>query len=268
MKAVLYGSGSAASSYLKHKGDDNFNIQYIVDKNAENWGKFINCYEVKSPELLLNNEYFVIITSMYVTDITKYLVGNIGIEPSRIIYPTKQKLKDSYKAFSDEKTFEYANCVFVEFLEILEEYKVIYFVDYGTLLGIVRDGAILKWDEDIDFKIYHDEKTTLIDIINSIKKDGWIVQEHYNGITINVTSDKIKTFTIDFEIICETKISYTSEEYEFPKRYFENYELIYWKGMDIKVPSYYIEYLAYLYGEDWGIPKSNFSFADYNLLEV
>jgi phosphorylcholine metabolism protein LicD len=51
-------------------------------------------------------------------------------------------------------------------INLLEEEGINYFIDNGTLLGIIRDGALIKWDKDIDITILDNYKK----INNFIKK--------------------------------------------------------------------------------------------------
>lgn len=43
--------------------------------------------------------------------------------------------------------------VFCKLLKILNNYKIIYWLDGGTLLGCCRDNKIIPWDKDMDICI-------------------------------------------------------------------------------------------------------------------
>jgi hypothetical protein len=51
------------------------------------------------------------------------------------------------------------NKIFQEAVQILNDSKVNYWLCHGTLLGIVRENALLSWDHDIDFAIWDDENS-------------------------------------------------------------------------------------------------------------
>ena len=42
-------------------------------------------------------------------------------------------------------------------IEQLEKYEINYWVDSGTLLGLVRDGKLIKGDNDIDISVWESE---------------------------------------------------------------------------------------------------------------
>ena len=39
-------------------------------------------------------------------------------------------------------------------INVLEKNKIDYIIDSGTLLGIIREGKLMKWDKDIDITIF------------------------------------------------------------------------------------------------------------------
>jgi lipopolysaccharide cholinephosphotransferase len=51
------------------------------------------------------------------------------------------------------ETLRVAEKMLREVTEILEKNGVQYFLDFGTLLGIVRENRLLPWDDDIDLGI-------------------------------------------------------------------------------------------------------------------
>ena len=42
-------------------------------------------------------------------------------------------------------------------LRILKRLGVCWWLDQGTLLGVIRDGDLLPWDDDIDISVWHEE---------------------------------------------------------------------------------------------------------------
>jgi len=45
---------------------------------------------------------------------------------------------------------------FVDSVEVLNEHKIPYWACHGTLLGLVRDQALIPWDTDIDYALWSD----------------------------------------------------------------------------------------------------------------
>jgi hypothetical protein len=64
---------------------------------------------------------------------------------------------------------------FLETIEILNYHRVSYWVCHGTLLGIIRDGALIPWDHDIDIAVWADS-VTKIHIINLMSSRNYVLK--------------------------------------------------------------------------------------------
>ena len=56
---------------------------------------------------------------------------------------------------------------------LLNELKIEYCVDSGTLLGLIREGKLLVHDLDIDISINESQHIKLIALMNQLKKKGY-----------------------------------------------------------------------------------------------
>ena len=70
-----------------------------------------------------------------------------------------------------------------EVKNILDDCGIRYWLDYGGLLGAVRDGKFIPWDHDIDFSLLYPDAMKLLDAIPKFKKKGFFVKVHCNNIT-------------------------------------------------------------------------------------
>ena len=43
---------------------------------------------------------------------------------------------------------------FVLAINLLNKYKIKYWLCHGTLLGIIRDNSLIEWDNDIDIAVW------------------------------------------------------------------------------------------------------------------
>ncbi len=176
------------------------------------------------------------------------------------------QLKDRKKAIKNDgfasiieidKTLSAANCV--------------HFVDFGTLLGFVREGKLLAWDFDVDFGIKTGDGFTWQDLrklMNSISFSlvkqfsfrGVVTEQTYarNGVFVDFfchfDSDSSSCYYVYFydkdqeEESTDLKVKVTttvslSETTELPI-----------EGGVVSVPKEYEQYLADVYGENWRIP--------------
>ena len=83
--------------------------------------------------------------------------------------------------------------VLVKVDEALKNTGITYFADFGTLLGLVRDNAFMKWDSDMDFGVLSDDQKNEADMWNALE----------NALK-NVGLRKKKTCTYDGRIIEQT----------------------------------------------------------------
>lgn len=60
-----------------------------------------------------------------------------------------------------------------ELKEILDTLDIKYWLDWGTLLGAVRNGKIIKWDADIDFGIMDNDWEKIVSTLPELEKRGF-----------------------------------------------------------------------------------------------
>ena len=73
------------------------------------------------------------------------------------------------QAKGDLRKIQIATSVLLKgFKDICEENKISYWLDYGTLLGAVRHGGFIPWDDDIDIGMMRQDFNKLLDIIKNI----------------------------------------------------------------------------------------------------
>lgn len=70
---------------------------------------------------------------------------------------------------------------FVDALEVMNSLQVNYWVCNGTLLGLVRDGALIEWDPEIDFAIWR-EDLDLVAINAEMRRMNFTMQSNRNEV--------------------------------------------------------------------------------------
>ncbi len=87
-----------------------------------------------------------------------------------------------------------------ELIAILNKYKIIYSVGYGTLLGAIRHKGFIPWDDDIDLIIERSEYQKLLEIIKSNVE----LKEKFIGFELGETDFPFIKF-IDKNIVVNSK---------------------------------------------------------------
>lgn len=80
-------------------------------------------------------------------------------------------------------------------IDFLDKYNILYWIDSGTLLGAVRNGKFIPWDDDMDLVIPTEYFNMIYDIIQKNKED---IQKKYNfKFTFNLEEETIKHILIN-----------------------------------------------------------------------
>ena len=88
-----------------------------------------------------------------------------------------------------------------EVKKMLDKHNITYWLDAGTLLGAMRDGKLIPWDNDIDLGTWYKDIDKIINIVDSLRNKGFLVCFHLNFISLryrngNINID-INTYHVD-----------------------------------------------------------------------
>ncbi len=165
-----------------------------------------------------------------------------------------------------------ADSVFSDIHNILSS-KAVFWPEFGTLLGIYRDGGFMKHDFDFDFGAFIEDADT---IISALLDNGFIITHEFIGIDnpqIRECTLIYKDISIDFFFFikngtydCFTfhpleihsnkkKNRYKIKPFKFPSFTLKKVEF---KGISILMPEDTVTHLIYSYGKNFMIPDPNF----------
>ena len=158
-------------------------------------------------------------------------------------------------------------------LNLLEITKTLsgvdHFIFFGTLLGIVRDGDIIPYDDDIDIYVDVDSKKELI---LALLEKGFDVDETKDPnltesfLQLQIQRGSIQTY-VDFYFYDSSGQNFIVEKWNFKGDIQNHYENLHipknlifplqrysYKNIQLTIPAKPKEVCAFLYGNKWNIP--------------
>ncbi len=182
----------------------------------------------------------------------------------------------------------------------LKKHEIFYWVDQGTLLGLVREENILPWDTDIDISVWGDDFQKVLLLEKEFTLDGYYFeyQAAYDAIFLSKGTDfyiEIAKQSIDGDFVFRynslpkksmlalfikralkllpPKIHFllrdllrnkTSDKLllsKTPLYFFENFTLTDFNSIkSVNIPFKSREYLLFKYGKSWETPNKEWAY--------
>ena len=158
-------------------------------------------------------------------------------------------------------------------IDILNKNGFKYWLDAGTLLGIMRDGDLIQWDYDADLGIPADTadeimKLRLDFLPNYLIKRRRVQTPWLPGdmrvIKVKTPWEKIRQINFHVDLFCvypvKNKYRWVDSDAlkHVDRKYYDTLSTIEWEGRTINIPNHAEEYLSLRYG-NWKIPEQNYN---------
>lgn len=143
--------------------------------------------------------------------------------------------------------------------EVLDNSKVTFWLADGTLLGAYRNKDFIPWDNESDLDCFEED---LLPNVESLKEQflakGFIVRANANAynVKINLFCGMSKV-SIRGLYLCpsyENNRYRLSRSYQYPKKFYEKFDEIKFKGHVFRTPCPIEDYLVFVYGPGWKTP--------------
>ncbi|MCT7630174.1 LicD family protein [Aliarcobacter butzleri] len=287
---IIFGTGEFAKNiYNQYKND--LNIINFSDNNKDKHNTLFFEKLVVAPKDLTSMDFDeIIIASSYSEEIYQQLVKDLNLDKNKIrrLYVNESKVQ-----FYSKEKVEKSEYFMFEICKLLEENHISYYIDHGTLLGIIRDEALIPWDKDIDLAVLIEDKekieTMLKSYLNNFihplcKTNNWKYKIEKEEIIVEGIKETLyTTFQIfnysnfqEDEVALELMFRYKRDSiiyWGFCEKYLKAplditlpTKQIFYKGHPINVPNNTMKYLSNLYG-DWKTPIKNWTYDKYNNLQ-
>ena len=211
-------------------------------------------------------------------NITKHILNRLKSDPfisttyERLIgnKKTKKRMQRQREEIQNNSA-KYLNLV----ESIMSTSGALYHACFGTLLGIVRDNKLIKWDVDIDYAVVISDDFSWNDLEKAMSKSGFkkIREFVFEGLVTEQTY-QVDKITIDFfgefydgnNMIQYTYNKLTGVKYSSYLDYsvfrltlprVDKIKQINIDGVNVSVPCNSEEILASVYNDDWRVPNPN-----------
>ncbi|MDP9521005.1 nucleoside-diphosphate sugar epimerase/dehydratase [Pseudomonas putida] len=282
-RVVLFGAGKSGGLFIDQHRD--VNILAMVDNNPEKQGGVFHGVPVIAPtQIAATTCDVIVITSVWSDDILQQL-KELGLSSIPTIVASKRQMKGmrGVYPFSHPFTKQVARELVLALDGLMSERGVDIYLDFGTLLGALREGDFIAWDDDIDFSVNESQFDLAIDTLRqqrtrlpqhpSIVWDVQLISSKGTDFGIRIVCNNLPGHekVIPFEADIARRVRRDGHavvvgvmpEWFCPERHFDGFEEVKIFGMKLKAPSDAAGYLDFVYG-DWREPKKEMSFADYN----
>ncbi|CCE22439.1 LicD family protein [Methylotuvimicrobium alcaliphilum] len=277
---VLFGAGKAGEFFIQN--NPALNIIAIADNDVERHGASLLGIPIISPKELPKLDFqSIIITSQWVDSIKQQLIAEIEIDENKIQIPSKNEVKAALP-FQHSPTLNLAHQLMRSLNDYLQQNDIQACLDSGTLLGVMRDNALISWDDDIDFAVDCKNFASVTNLMTDFAPFAPLQdQVEWKIVMINVSgedcciniefSPKTGITLIPFDLSIQMRrLSEGNSElvssaglFFAPAIHFEQFAKTSFLGQHFYIPNHADEFLTFMYG-NWREPKQNTRITEYH----
>lgn len=282
-KLILFGAGKSGGLFIEQNRD--LDILAVADNDPDKQGGNLLGFPIIAAEQIAHYPCdAIVITSVWLDSILKQL-DTLGLAAMPIVMPGKREMKGmrDIHPFSHAPTKAIAQALVLKLNELSEAAGVDLYLDFGTLLGALRERDFIAWDDDIDFSVNEAQFEQLIALVRDNRqqfpmREGieWsieLIAAQGADFAIRITCNNTEGFNdiIPFETDIARRVHRDGlavmvgamPEWFCPQKHFEGFDRVELFGASLKAPREPYAYLDFVYGE-WQVPKKDMTFADYN----
>ena len=276
-RIILFGASKGGERFLRRCGAD-YEVLAFADNDPKKHGQTLSGLPILPPARMKDLSFdHIVIASMFGHEIKDQLARDLAIPSDRIRFAPKAALSPNktYRPFAHEPTRDLARDLLALFDDLFRAAAIPYFVDHGTLLGLLRDGDLLPWDDDLDLSVPESFLPATLDVLRDVRPRLPRAAELDWAAETVVDSD---TGRIQGVVLCYPETNppglrkfAASVWFMFPEgdgirqyinlapaRFFEGHDLLAFRGRPYPIPLDAEQYLEVHYG-DWRTPVQDMS---------
>jgi len=159
----------------------------------------------------------------------------------------------------------------IRFKNFMDEIKEDFFLIHGTCLGIIRDGALIEHDKDVDigmmgedglYRILEKEETKYkyydeAHVVGNEKAKILWLKKYFGEyvLPIEIVAHYIKDDYVYFNREMGSSWHCKETKLIWPKNFFNTFGKVRFMGIEFNIPNPVEGFLTIFYGNDWRTPK-------------
>ena len=153
---------------------------------------------------------------------------------------------------------ENAQRLLFDFLDVLEEHNITNWLNWGLLLGAVRENNFIRWDTDMDVTSHWADREKVIKVIEPImlNKGCYIPTSEECFPEDRFYIRDLEKIEYNFVEDCGDKYIYSKNRSPIgcPKHHIDKLDVMTFRGRKVFIPSDVESYLEMSYG-NWRVPQ-------------
>jgi hypothetical protein len=157
--------------------------------------------------------------------------------------------------------------------EVFNKLGIKHCLSHGTILGVLRKGDIIPWDDDVDIAMFSEDRPKLEEARNELRNLGFFVpaegdpekpvepfgpvpnMPYYDFVAIR-NGEKVEGWIFDLK---EDYYVYDEQRdgLAIPRKLFDTLSFIKWRDRTFPAPSNPIRFVELMYGPTWRRPDKN-----------
>lgn len=263
---LLVGAGTGSLQWLKRFRDSN-NEYLILDNDPKKWGKTHGGVSIVGPHQVDPRSISrAIICFAHIRQAREQL-ASLGIDGNKIFVPPKADVTEAL--FGTTAAQKHGLSFLYSIVELFAALQCDVVAEYGTALGLVRDFALIPWDNDIDTSICATNSRAIRVVAQAsvlpkpIERSRLIGAGSSQSLIISSTDGVEASVTVRWE---QDGMLYQGSRGGF------SYAVPTWmlfpaqpwevRGRRFLVPRMAQDYLNLIYGEDWRTPNCEVSYEE------
>ncbi|WP_159082544.1 LicD family protein [Paragemmobacter aquarius] len=136
---------------------------------------------------------------------------------------------------------------------VLDRHELKFGLIFGTLLGVVREGNFIEWDEDVDIYMMYEDRKRLFNALWDLRSAGLELVRYENGLCSLMRRNDY----IDIYLFKRVGFFRKCGPDSIKEKYLKFKHTVNFNGVSFFVPDDAETLLCELYGLDWRTPKRN-----------